>query len=112
MLKHQTEDSTEMMLKQKAYITLQNTKFNGKGWFTFNQFFLHFQNTYNKLEMLSKPILEMKKVQDLIQGISNSSFQLTKTFILGNANLQQNFDTTHQDIKTLITLLAFDTARR
>jgi hypothetical protein len=78
--------------KEEAYRTVENLHYKGEhSTFTFEHFSGLLTKAYNDLQRYGDPIIESKKVRDLLNKISNPKLERAKQAIRINPDYKNNF---------------------
>lgn len=79
--------------KNKAYEALSSLMYSGpsRNW-TFEQYVNGHLHAHNKLEYCGEPVHPAKKVQDFLDGITDSRLENARGIILGDPDKMEDFD--------------------
>ena len=103
-LKRQAEGRSAVATrKAKAYATLKNATYSGKGKFTFDQYVGIHQRGHNELLDLEEPVAETKKVADFIAGITDPKLETAKNVVDGDETKLTDFEECQQFFMTVVS---------
>jgi hypothetical protein len=77
--------------RARAYASIQTARFTGRSHFSFNSYILCHQKVNNELFALGEVILETKKVQDFLSGITNPFYDTAKMLVCGDNTKLESF---------------------
>ncbi len=79
--------------KEETYKLIENVHYKGeRATFTFEHFTGILTKGYNDLQRYGEPVLEAKKVRDLLSKISDPKLESAKQAVQINAQYKNNFD--------------------
>jgi hypothetical protein len=101
-VKAQAEGQAALTFRRaRAYASIQTVQFTGRSHFSFDSYILHHQKAHNELFALDEVILETKKVQDFLSGITDSSYDTAKTLVCEDNTKLESFEACQQFLKTV-----------
>jgi hypothetical protein len=113
ILKNQAEGPAQLARRRTLAYAQLNTKYGG--WsrrFSFDDYIAVYQQAFNELTYLGEVISETKKVNDFLSNITDPKFDTIKTFITGDANLNNNFEICQQRARQMVDQVTTQNANK